>query len=1187
MRDRLITALLDRVTRYDEQDDPSALFEDAALEEADRLRELLLSDDGSERKVLSLAALDALTLFHRARHRARPGDNAYSDYGITLRLSIFRARLFPDIVPEDFTETLAAAQRLAAEAGERSRRLWGEFERTRDVEHVDQAVHLLRCAVNLATGGDDVPGLKLAQLSTALMLRFQVTGDRDDLDEAIETREASIAATAEGHPELGRRCIQLSGALRERHEITGQRRDLERAVAAGRHAVAATSASSPARPRRMALVAATLGRYASMTRSSAELHEAVDLARGAVGSADFAAAESFNDVARLSDELRDWYDHEHEVAYLDLSVELLRGVVDAACTATRTRAQVELARAHFFRHSRTGDVADLDRALELERHALAATESTSDRELRTLCLTNLFISHRVRYERLGSPEDLDEAVRLGTEAVSGGARGIALSELSMAFVQRYRRTFEAVDIDRALQLAIQAVDAFPAGPDADRAAALSHLARVLVTRLQDEFVPIELDRMIDLARQAMAACPESHPDHVRHRADLAYGLLARYRHAGAPGDLDESIRTLESVLAIAPVTHPSRQAHLSMLAEALIQRSDTSPRDIDRAVSLARLSASLPGKDALAAQSWRGLGDVLRRRHANRGDPSDLHEAIECWQHATALPTGTFTDRIESATSWGAMAAFLGDMKSAAEGYDRAVLLLTQLAWHGLPRTAREKHLLEWPGLASTAAACHILAGTPQRAVEILEQGRTIIQSQLLHTRGDLSLLAERDPVLADRLLRVRERLDAQSLSLGTDAAEGAGDHLLSPQGRERLAQERAALCREWDEVLGAARRLEGFEYFLAPVPYAELSAATAGGPVVVVNVSHIACHALVIRPTEPVVVIELPGVTTDNLAQQAQTFLNVLLARRRGSRPFLRRERDRHAVLDVLEWLWGHVARPVLDRLGFAGQDGEPLPRLWWCPTGLLALLPLHAAGRHPRHRTEQQDKPESVPDRVVCSYTSTLTALRRARERAVGQDFRGLLTVGLPETPGRSALSGVERECGRLRAHIPAATATGDLLGPKATCEAVRRGLHQHSWAHFACHAEQDLMDPARSAFLLHDGRLTIAELLELNLPSAELAYLSACETAAGGVNLPDEAMHLASTLQSAGYRHVVATMWSIQDGSAADVAAGFYSALTRPGRPNADGAARALHEAVGAHRSQDPTDPLRWAAFLHAGP
>ncbi|MEU2062672.1 CHAT domain-containing protein [Streptomyces sp. NPDC013455] len=1188
VRDRLITALLDRVARYNELGDKSAVLAEAALNEADRLRRLMSYENGSGQRVLSVAALDALIMLHRARHAAEPIASACADYGIVLRLSLSKAQLFPDLVPDDFAEALAAARKLAAEADMRARRLGQEFERTGGVEHLDQAVYYHRCAVNLATGGGDVPGLTLARLSAVLGLRFRATGRREDLDEAIAVREASIAATADGHPELARRWVQMSGLLAERHELTGNARDLDRAVAEGRRGVAATPPGTAAQPRRMLLLACLLGRHASVTSDRSELEEAVELARKAIESAEFEAAGSLGEVSRLAGELRDWYDREHDLEDLNRSVELPRGLLRAASGTTLARARMLLATALFFRHIRTGDLADLNHTIELERQALPVYKASGDAELHRRGLTNLFVSHRVRYERLGSPEDLDEAVRIGTEAVSGGTGDeVARSELGMAFLQRYQRTFEPADFDRAFHLTTAAVAAFPADvPGADRAAALSRLARVLVTRLQEQFDPAQLATVIDLARDAVKACPRSHTDHVRHLADLANGLLARYGHSETPEDLEEAIHTLESALAVGPVAHPSRRAHLAMLAEALTRRPDPSREDLDRAVALTRQAVSLPGEDTFAARSWLWLGNALRERHTHRGNPSDLRQAVNCWRHVAALPTATVQDRIMSGASWGAAATFLGDVQSAAEGYDHAAVLLPQLAWHGLPQAAREKYLLQWPGLASTAAAAHILAGAPHRAVEVLEQGRTVIQSQLLHTRSDLSRLAERAPELSERLLSVRERMDAQRLTTGADA-DASRELALAPLSRERLAQERAALCREWDDLLAEARRLEGFEHFLTPVPYAELSTAADGGPVVVVNVSRLASHALVIRAAEPVEVVELPGVTDEGLARQAQTFLNVLLARRRGNQPFLRRERDRHAVHDVLEWLWENLARPVLDRLDFTGRDAERLPRLWWCPTGLAALLPLHAAGRYPRHRTARPDFAQTVPGRVVSSYTATLAALRRARDQPDGGTFRGLLAVGLPETPGQAALPGVEREHRALRSLVPAATQASDLIGPEATREAVRRQLHEHSWAHFACHAEQSLMDPAQSAFLLYDGRLAASELLEMDLPSAELAYLSACETAAGGVNLPDEVLHLASTLQCAGYRHVVATMWSILDGSAPGIAARFYSAVNRSGRPDAGRAARALHDAVAAHRAQDPTDLLRWAAFLHVGP
>ncbi|GHG88870.1 hypothetical protein GCM10018780_07660 [Streptomyces lanatus] len=598
--------------------------------------------------------------------------------------------------------------------------------------------------------------------------------------------------------------------------------------------------------------------------------------------------------------------------------------------------------------------------------------------------------------------------------------------------------------------------------------------------------------------------------------------------------------------------------------------------------------------DVLRPRTWRRLGAVLNRRYGHRRDPDDLREALRCFRRAADLPVATPQERMLSCASWGAAAVSLGDHALAAEGFGRAVLQLPQLAWHGLPTAACANHLAEWPGLAPLAATCHIRAGAPERAVEILEQGRTIIQNQSLHLRGDLSELADREPALAAALSRVREQLDAQGFATGADSEEMPGESLLSPLGRERLARQRAALCREWDDLVAEVRRLDGFAYFLAPVPYDDLRAAAAQGPVVVVNVSELACHALVIRDADaPVEVVELPDVSHAEVARQAQALVSVLLARREPDRPFLRREADRHAVHDVLEWLWQRIAEPVLDRLGFDGHAGGPLPRLWWCPSGLLTLLPLHAAGRYPRHRTASpSERPAAgsgcVPGRVVPSYTSTLTALLRARERdADATGFGGLPAVAMPETPGSPALPGVRREYEELRAAFPPGAPVDALFGPEATREAVRRALHDRPWVHFACHAEQDLMDPARSALALYDARLTVADLLELDLPHAELACLSACETAAGTVRLPDEVMHLASAMQLTGYRHVIATMWGIHDGSAPDLAARFYAELTRTGRPDAMGAARALHTAVAGQRAHDPTDPLRWAAHLHVGP
>jgi CHAT domain-containing protein len=78
-----------------------------------------------------------------------------------------------------------------------------------------------------------------------------------------------------------------------------------------------------------------------------------------------------------------------------------------------------------------------------------------------------------------------------------------------------------------------------------------------------------------------------------------------------------------------------------------------------------------------------------------------------------------------------------------------------------------------------------------------------------------------------------------------------------------------------------------------------------------------------------------------------------------------------------------------------------------------------------------------------------------------------------------------------------------------------------------HLACHGVQDA-DPLGSALLMHDGKFTIENMLQLNIPKAVLAYLSACQTAKGDKNAPDQAVHLAASMLFCGFRSVVGTMW-----------------------------------------------------------
>ncbi|KAJ7123558.1 hypothetical protein C8R44DRAFT_784007, partial [Mycena epipterygia] len=90
-----------------------------------------------------------------------------------------------------------------------------------------------------------------------------------------------------------------------------------------------------------------------------------------------------------------------------------------------------------------------------------------------------------------------------------------------------------------------------------------------------------------------------------------------------------------------------------------------------------------------------------------------------------------------------------------------------------------------------------------------------------------------------------------------------------------------------------------------------------------------------------------------------------------------------------------------------------------------------------------------------------------------------------------------------------------------------------------------------------------------------SMTLAFLSACETAKGDDTVPDEAMHLAATLLFAGFRGVVATMWTMADQDGPEIAETFYQHLFKGCDGNADPpdltkATECLHIAVAKLRA-----------------
>jgi CHAT domain-containing protein len=233
-------------------------------------------------------------------------------------------------------------------------------------------------------------------------------------------------------------------------------------------------------------------------------------------------------------------------------------------------------------------------------------------------------------------------------------------------------------------------------------------------------------------------------------------------------------------------------------------------------------------------------------------------------------------------------------------------------------------------------------------------------------------------------------------------------------------------------------------------------------------------------------------------------------------------------------------------------------------------------------------------VADRVVSSYTPTVRALayaRRAHPAEVAQrpGLTGararLVVVAMPRTPGAPDLSGAQAEADVLREHF------GDrvsmLIGPQATHDTVTSALPAAQWAHFACHGHCDPVSPSASRLLLHDHErrpLAVTDVTRLRMEQADLAFLSACSTARPGDGLADEAIHLASAFQLAGYRHVIGTLWPILDRQAVKLADDVYTALATTG--TAAASAAVLHDVTRRLRDRWQLTPSIWASYIHVG-
>lgn len=178
--------------------------------------------------------------------------------------------------------------------------------------------------------------------------------------------------------------------------------------------------------------------------------------------------------------------------------------------------------------------------------------------------------------------------------------------------------------------------------------------------------------------------------------------------------------------------------------------------------------------------------------------------------------------------------------------------------------------------------------------------------------------------------------------------------------------------------------------------------------------------------------------------------------------------------------------------------------------------------------------DERLSCADYVISSYAPTVTTLLRLQKAAgppLHRDTASFTTVAerRAHEPQLPTINGVVQESTNIGVIAESAGLRNikQLIGSTSVSNTVS-ALEAANIVHLACHGTQNTNDATQSGFCLGDGRLTIESLMNIKLENGVLAYLSACQTATGDHDQPDQAMHLAAAMLYSGFKSVVATMW-----------------------------------------------------------
>ena len=214
-----------------------------------------------------------------------------------------------------------------------------------------------------------------------------------------------------------------------------------------------------------------------------------------------------------------------------------------------------------------------------------------------------------------------------------------------------------------------------------------------------------------------------------------------------------------------------------------------------------------------------------------------------------------------------------------------------------------------------------------------------------------------------------------------------------------------------------------------------------------------------------------------------------------------------------------------------------------------------------------------------------STQQALVAGKSRKQEQSLR-ILIIADPQ----GNLTAASREGDTLRRELASEEQRFqvDLRKTSVDTAVVKASLPQCDVVHYAGHADYNSHEPAQSGWLLADGKLTAAEILQISeqAPMPALVFCNACQsghTTAWDMThtVGQDVYGLANAFLLAGAQHYIGTLWAIPDEPSNTFAIGFYRALAHGATVGA-----ALREARQQLVERYSEESVVWASYVLYG-